>query len=175
MAAIITLGFAWGIVIHQLGWAQLGHFGQVRAFADGQAQIDQWHWETNDKAWVDGHFYSVKSPGTAALTTLPYMAIKALGGDKLARAAVDNERQTPHPKWHPDSVVPLENMGYDVQRGLRVQARVEEETPIVWALTLIAAVIPGDPAAARRCAGRPTASCPATGRRPRSHSAWRRS
>jgi hypothetical protein len=85
----------------------------------------------------------VKGPGTAALTALPYMAIKALGGEKLARAAVNNERQTPHPKWHPDSVVPLENTGYDVQRGLRVQARVEEETPIVWALTLIAAVIPG--------------------------------
>ena len=143
VAAIVTLGFAWGIVIHQLGWAQLGHFGQVRAFDDGQAQIDQWHWETNDKAWVDGHFYSVKSPGVAALTTLPYIAIKALDGDKLARAAVANERATPHPKWHPDSVVPLENMGYDVERGLRVQARVEGETPIVWALTLIAAVIPG--------------------------------
>ncbi len=143
VAAIVTLGFAWGIVIHQLGWAQLAHFAQVRAFADGQAQIDRWHWETNDKAWVDGHFYSVKGPGMPALTTLPYMAIKALDGDKLARAAVDNERATPHPKWHPDSVVPLENTGYDVQRGLRVQARVEEETPIVWALTLIAAVIPG--------------------------------
>jgi hypothetical protein len=147
VAAIVTLGFAWAVVIHQLGWAQLGHFAQVRAFADGQAQIDRWHWETNDKAWVvtdgRGHFYSVKSPGTAALTTLPYMAIKALGGEKLARAAVDNERATPHPKWHPDSVVPLENTGYDVQRGLRVQNRVEEETPIVWPLTLIAAVIPG--------------------------------
>jgi hypothetical protein len=143
VAAIVTLGFAWAVVIHQIGWAQLGHFGQVRAFSDGQAQIDPWHWETNDKAWVDGHFYSVKGPGTAALTTLPYMAIKALGGEKLARAAVANERATPHPKWHPDSVVPLENMGYDVERGLRVQARVEEETPIVWALTLIAAVIPG--------------------------------
>jgi hypothetical protein len=147
VAAIVTLGFAWAVVIHQLGWAQLGHFAQVRAFADGQAQIDPWHWETNDKAWVvtdgQGHFYSVKSPGTAALTTLPYMAIKALGAEKLARAAVDNERATPHPKWHPDSVVPLENTGYDVQRGLRVQNRVEEQTPIVWMLTLIAAVIPG--------------------------------
>jgi hypothetical protein len=147
VAAIVTLGFAWAVVIHQLGWAQLGHFAQVRAFAEGHAQIDPWHWETNDKAWVvtdgRGHFYSVKSPGAAALTTLPYMAIKALGGEKLARAAVDNERATPHPKWHPDSVVPLENTGYDVQRGLRVQNRVEEETPIVWMLTLIAAVIPG--------------------------------
>src|SRR5262245_13866931 len=143
VAAVVTLGFAWGIVMHQLGWAQLAHFAEVRAFSSGQAQIDQWHWETNDKAWVDGHFYSVKGPGLPGLTTLPYMAIKALGGEKLARAAVSNERQTAHPKWHPDSVVPLENMGYDVQRGLRVQARVEGETPIVWALTLIGAVIPG--------------------------------
>ena len=39
--------------------------------------------------------------------------------------------------------MPLENYGYDVERGMRVQARVEGETPIVWALTLIAAVIPG--------------------------------
>ncbi|HET9119408.1 MAG TPA: hypothetical protein VFN72_02645 [Solirubrobacterales bacterium] len=147
MAAIVTLGFAWGLVIHQLGWAQLGHFAQVRAFADGQAQIDPWHWETNDKAWVvtngQGHFYSVKSPGTAALVTPLYMAIEGIGGDKLARAVVVNENKTAHPKWHPESVIPLENTGYDVQRGLRVQARVEQETPIVWALTLLAAVIPG--------------------------------
>jgi hypothetical protein len=142
VAAIVTLGFAWAMIIHQLGWAQLAHFGQVRGFADGQAQIDQWHWETNDKAWVDGHFYSVKSPGMAGLTTLPYMAIDALEGEKLARAAVNNELRTAHPKWHPDSVVPLENTGYDVQRGLRVQHRVEQATPVVWALTLIAAVIP---------------------------------
>jgi hypothetical protein len=143
VAAIVTLGFAWAIVIHQLGWAQLGHYGQVRGFADGQAQIDPWHWETNDKAWVDGHFYSVKGPGTAALTVLPYLAIKALDGEKLARAAVVNERRTAHPKWQYNGVVPLENMGYDVHRGLRVQERVEQATPIVWALTLIAAVIPG--------------------------------
>ena len=88
VAAIITLGFAWGIVIHQLGWAQLGHFGQVRAFAGGQAQIDQWHWETNDKAWVDGHFYSVKSPGTAALTTLPYMATNSPGPPSTTSAGL---------------------------------------------------------------------------------------
>jgi hypothetical protein len=147
VAAVVTLGFAWGLVIHQLGWAQLGHFAQVRAFADGQAQIDPWHWETNDKAWVvtngQGHFYSVKSPGTAALVTPLYMAIEGIGGDKLARAVVVNENKTAHPKWHPESVIPLENTGYDVQRGLRVQARVEQETPIVWALTLLAAVIPG--------------------------------
>ncbi|MFL5906632.1 MAG: hypothetical protein ACJ75Z_03425, partial [Solirubrobacterales bacterium] len=142
VAAVVTLGVAWGLVMHQMGWAQTAHFAQVRALADGQAQIDQWHWETNDKAWVDGHFYSVKSPGMAALSTPLYIAIKDLGGEKLARAAVDNEDRTAHPKWHPDGVVPLENYGYNVARGLRVEAAVQQETPIVWALTLIAAVIP---------------------------------
>src|SRR5215216_7001309 len=142
VGAIVALGFAWAMIMHQMGWAQLAHFGQVQAFSKGQPEIDQWQWNTNDKAWVEGHFYSVKSPGTAALTTLPYMAIKALDGDKLARAAVDNENRTAHHKWYSDSVVPLENYGYDVERGLRVQAIVQHNTPIVWALTLIAAVIP---------------------------------
>jgi hypothetical protein len=142
VAAIVVLGFAWGVVMHQMGWAQMAHFNQVLAFSKGQPEIDQWHWNTNDKAWVDGHFYSVKGPGTAALTTLPYMAIEELGGEKLARAAVDNTQRTAHRKWITESVVPLENYGYNVDRGLRVQAIVTHDTPIVWALTLIAAVIP---------------------------------
>src|SRR5215210_261329 len=142
VGAIVALGFAWAMVMHQMGWAQLAHFDQVQAFSKGQAEIDRWHWNTNDKAWVDGHFYSVKSPGAAALTTLPYMAIKALDGDKLARAAVANENRTAHHKWYSDNVIPLENYGYDVERGVRVQQIVQHDTPIVWALTLIAAVIP---------------------------------
>jgi hypothetical protein len=143
VAAIVTLGVAWGLVMHQMGWAQMAHFDQVQAFDKGQTQIDQWHWDTNDKAWVDGHFYSVKSPGMAALTTPLYAAIEGLGGAKLARAAVDNAEKTAHPKWTPDAVVPLENYGYNVERGIRVQKIVEQSTPIVWALTLLAAVIPG--------------------------------
>lgn len=142
VTAVVTLGFAWGFVMHQMGWAQMAHFDQVQAFSKGQTQIDQWHWDTNDKAWVDGHYYSVKSPGMAALSTPLYVAIKDLGGEKLARAAVDNAARTAHSKWLPDSVVPLENYGYDVERGLRVQAAVQQATPIVWALTLLAAVIP---------------------------------
>jgi hypothetical protein len=139
---VVVLGFAWGMVMHQMGWAQMAHFDQVQAFSRGQAQIDQWHWDTNDKAWVDGHFYSVKSPGTAALTTPLYMLIKGLDGEKLARAAVDNADRTANPKWVPETVVPLENYGYDVDRGVRTEAIVQLDTPIVWALSLLAAVIP---------------------------------
>jgi hypothetical protein len=142
VAAIVTLGIAWGLVMHQVGWAQLAHFDQVQAFDKGQTQIDQWHWNTNDKAWVDGHFYSVKSPGMAAISTPFYRAIEGLGGDKLARAAAQNVGRTAHPKWGYEGVIPIENFGYNVERGERVQASIKDLTPIIWALTLIAAVIP---------------------------------
>jgi hypothetical protein len=56
VAAIVTLGVAWGLVMHQMGWAQMAHYDQVQALDKGQTQIDQWHWDTNDKAWVNGHF-----------------------------------------------------------------------------------------------------------------------
>jgi hypothetical protein len=143
VAAIVTLGVAWGLVMHQVGWAQLAHYDQVQALDKGQAQIDQWHWNTNDKAWVDGHYYSVKSPGMAAISTPFYAAIEGLGGDKLARAAANNVDRTAHPKWGYDGVIPIENFGYDVERGERVQASIKDLTPIIWALTLLAAVIPG--------------------------------
>jgi hypothetical protein len=142
VAAVVCLGVAWGLVMHQVGWAQLAHFDQVQAFNKGQPQIDQWHWNTNDKAWVDGHFYSVKSPGMAAISTPAYEAIEGLGGDKLARAAAQNIDRTTHPKWRYDGVIPIENFGYNVERGQAVQASVERATPIIWALTLLAAVIP---------------------------------
>jgi hypothetical protein len=142
VAAIVALGVAWGLVMHTMGWAQLAHYAQVRAFDSGQPEIDRWHWETNDKAWVDGHFYSVKSPAMPALVTPLYSAITAVGGEKLARSAVDNVERTAQPKWHPHDVVSLENYGFDVERGERVERSVQQGTPIVWALTLFAAVIP---------------------------------
>jgi hypothetical protein len=143
IAAIVTLGVAWGLVMHTMGWAQLAHYSQVRAFGDGKAEIDATHWETNDKAWIDGHFYSVKSPGVAELSLPFYEALTAAGGDQLADQAAANAHDTAHPKWyHPSSLVPLENYGFNVQRGLKVETEVERGTPIVWFLTLIVAVIP---------------------------------
>jgi hypothetical protein len=142
VAAIVCLGIAWGMLMHSMGWAQLAHFAQVRAFADGQAEIDRWHWETNDKAWVDGHFYSVKSPGLAGLSTPFYLAIDSAGGPTLAREAVLNARHTESPRWAPHALMPIENYGFDVDRAAAIEYRTEGNAPIVWALTLIGAVIP---------------------------------
>ncbi|MQA75730.1 MAG: hypothetical protein GEU88_15545 [Solirubrobacterales bacterium] len=142
VAAVVALGIAWGVIMHAGGWAQQAHFAEVRALASGSPEIDRWHWETGDKAWIDGHFYSVKSPGVAALSIPFYAAIDALGGHELARDAAANARRASHPRWNPHVVPPYASYGYDAPRAIRVQSRVEENTPILWALTLIVAVIP---------------------------------
>lgn len=140
--AIVCLGLAWGFTMHQMGWAQLAHYAQVRAFAEGQAEIDPWHWETNDKAYIDGHFYSVKSPGVAAVSTPLYMAIEGAGGLELADRAAQNARETRWPRWSPEESPSIENYGYDPERAALMEARIEDDHPVVWALTLLVAVIP---------------------------------
>lgn len=128
--------------MHSMGWAQLAHFAQTRALAEGQAEIDPWHWETQDKGWVDGHFYSVKSPGVAALSVPFYLAIEAAGGRDLAREAALNARRAEHARWAPRDDPPLANYGFDLERSRQTEAEIERNAPIVWALTLIVAVIP---------------------------------
>ena len=144
LAAIACLGIAWGFVMHSMGWAQLAHFAQVRALADGQANIDRWHWQTKDKAWTDGHFYSVKAPGLPLLTLPEYMALNAAGAWSVSTDAADTASHAAHPRWTPPgrSYPYVMQYGFDPHRAMRVETQVEDETPMVWALTLLGAVIP---------------------------------
>ncbi len=142
LLAICALGVAWGLIMHSMGWAQAAHFGEVRALAAGQANIDRWHWEGGDNAWIDGHFYSVKAPGLAAVTLPAYLGIEALGGKEIARDAARNARDATVPNWKPFSNPPHESHAYSRKLELDTERRTEAASPIVWALTLFGAVIP---------------------------------
>ena len=144
VAAIVCLGIAWGLLMHSMGWAQSAYYAQVRALADGTAKIDRWHWETQDKAWVDGHFYSVKAPGLAALTLPAYLGLDAIGARELAREGAANARAADYPRWTFEAGArpPFEQYGYSTSRAHRVWDRVEAGAPMIWALTLVGAVIP---------------------------------
>src|SRR3954453_3978075 len=144
LAAIACLGIAWGFVMHSTGWAQLAHFAQVRALAAGRANIDRWHWQTKDKAFVDGHFYSVKAPGLPLLTLPEYMALDAAGAWSVSRDAAENAARADHPRWTPygRSYPFVLQYGFDPDRAMRVESQIEAETPMVWALPLLGAVIP---------------------------------
>ena len=140
VCAIVSIGIAWGFFMHASGWAQSSFYGQVRAFASGQSELDPWKWEAKDLAWVDDHFYSVKAPGLAALTLPVYLALDSVNAQSAARQAADNAHATAHDHWH--SHAPPKYFGFSRERAHRVQSRVAENTPMVWALALFGAVLP---------------------------------
>jgi 4-amino-4-deoxy-L-arabinose transferase-like glycosyltransferase len=144
VAAIVSLGVAWGLLMHSMGWAQSSFYAQVRALADGGTEIDRWHWETQDKAWVDGHFYSVKAPGLAAFTLPAYLGLDAVGAEAAARDAAANADATEHPRWTlaAGTDPPFPEFGYKISRARNTWDRIGDEAPIVWALTLVGAVVP---------------------------------
>ena len=47
-----------------------------------------------------------------------------------------------HPRWAPPDHPDLSQYGYSPERAHRVEVRVENAAPIIWALTLLGAVIP---------------------------------
>ncbi len=140
--AIACVGFGWVFVVHTMGWAQLAHFSEVRALSHGEKTIDPYHWETGDVAYFNGHYYSVKSPGMAALSVPLYKLLVALGGEDASRAAADNAAQSYHPRWVPNEDAPWAQYGYDPVRAVTMETRIEDETTMVWALGLLVVVAP---------------------------------
>ncbi len=140
--ALVLLALSWALIMHTLGWAQTSHFAQTRAITAGEPTIDRWHWETMDKAWIDGHFYSVKAPGVALLSTPLYAALKAAGAKSLAADAARNAARTASPNWTPRAKPPFSSFGFDRANARFNERRVDRETPIVWVLTLLVAAIP---------------------------------
>jgi len=99
LAAIACLAVAYATVMHSLGWAETSNFALVRAFADGKPEIDSWQWETKDKSFYDGHFYSVKAPGLAIVTIPVYKALTAVGGTEASADLAQNARDGGATRW----------------------------------------------------------------------------
>jgi hypothetical protein len=142
IAAILSLGLVWGLSMHSMGWTQSSVYAQVRALASGTTHIGRWQWETGDKAWIDGHFYSVKAPGLAALTLPAYLGLDAIGGKDFARDAAATAHRSTWDGWHGHQKPPFESYGFSRVRARHVAAKVANTAAIVWALTLLGAVLP---------------------------------
>jgi hypothetical protein len=142
LAAILSLGLAWGFFMHSPGWTQSSVYAQVRALASGTTEIDRWQWETGDKAWVDGHFYSVKAPGLATLTLPAYLGLDAIGAKGLAQNAATMAHRSSWDGWRVHHEAPFESYGFSRARARQVEVKAANTTPIVWALTLLGVVLP---------------------------------
>ncbi len=141
IAAICVLAFGWAFVMQSLGWAQTSYFAFVKALGDGTAQIDNYHWETRDKSFINGHFFSVKAPGMPLLATPAYLLLKAVGGEQLSTTAADNARQGGAKLWT-YKALNVSAYGYDLNRARVVTRQLEIQAPLVWALGLLTSVLP---------------------------------
>lgn len=141
LASIAVLGVSWALIMQSLGWAQTSYFAFVKALNDGTAQIDDYHWETRDKSWTNGHFFSVKAPGLPVLLVPPYAVLKAVGGDDLARDAARTAREGGARQWTYRGLN-IHAYGYDPERAVRVKALLADQAPMIWALGLLGTVLP---------------------------------
>ncbi len=141
LASIVVLGLAWATIMQSVGWAQTSYFALVKALGDGTAQIDAYHWETRDKSWINGHFFSVKAPGLPVLLVPAYKLITAVGGDDLARDASNKAREGGARQWTYKGLN-VHAYGYDPERAVRVKALLAAQAPLIWALGLLGSVLP---------------------------------
>src|SRR6266566_3885108 len=61
--ALACVGLAYVVMMQPLGWNQTSHFTLVKSLADVTPRIDRYQWETGDKSYTAGHFYTSKAPG----------------------------------------------------------------------------------------------------------------
>lgn len=141
LAAIVALAFGWALVMQSLGWAQTSYFALVKALGDGTAQIDRYHWETRDKSYTNGHFFSVKAPGLPMLLLPAWKVMDALGAPTLAREAADTARVHGARQWTYRGLN-VATYGYSATRAAVMKRRLEVEAPLIWALGLFGTVLP---------------------------------
>ncbi len=139
--ALLALALAYATVMQASGWAQTANFALVRALSDGTAQIDRWQWETRDKSYYDGHFYSVKAPGMPALTVPFYKLATAMGAQGAAFEVAQRAKRSEAFRWYKAGVPSLE-YGNTIAHGRLVRAEIENGTPLMWLLGLVGAVLP---------------------------------
>src|SRR5947207_9418297 len=140
-AAIIALVLGWALIMQSLGWAQTSYYAFVKSLSHGHTSIDAYHWETRDKSYINGHFYSVKAPGLAFALTPPFMALDVLGAPTLAREAADSARAGGARQWTYRGLN-VHAYGYNAQRAAEIKRRLEIQAPMVWALGLFGTVLP---------------------------------
>jgi hypothetical protein len=112
-------------MVQASGANQASHYALVRALDSGTPRIDRWHVETVDKAYVDGHYFSVKAPGLATWT-LPWFA----ANDAVGLVSEAQERGR--------SVAADEGASGGDERARLVR----EQRAVVWLLGLWAVVLP---------------------------------
>ncbi|MSW88529.1 MAG: hypothetical protein F2799_06855 [Actinobacteria bacterium] len=136
-AALITVALGSAMVIQYPHWAQTSYFLLTKALSNGTTQIDADHWQTGDKSYIGGHFYSVKAPGMSAFLVAPYLALHAVNFEKASRSFANKDRR-PLASSKPKK----SGNGPTAPRTKAVSQQIKNDRLLIWALGLFGCVLP---------------------------------
>jgi hypothetical protein len=141
LLALACVGLGYLVMMQPLGWNQTAHFALLKSLADGTPRIDRYHWETGDKSYTAGHFFTAKAPGLALLSLPWYELLKAVGGPEAAADVAD--RRAPS-SWSIEAGKLVRS--HTRRRPAAAQASVTEvvnrQTPLVWGVALATVLAP---------------------------------
>lgn len=138
---LVLFAFSCAFVVQSPGWAQTSYMALSKALSTGTAQIDQWHWETHDVAYTNGHYYSVKPPGLVFATLPLYRVLDAAGGRKVAHDARVRAESDGGVAWAAKTL-PTAQYGFSVTRARAARAAIADDAPMTWALGLLGVLVP---------------------------------
>jgi hypothetical protein len=87
LGAILLAGLASGVMIENWSDNQSSHYDLIRALDAGRTTIDAGPYQTKDKAFYRGHFYSARAPGLAIFSVPFYEGLKVLDAPRVARSS----------------------------------------------------------------------------------------
>ncbi|HEV7882759.1 MAG TPA: hypothetical protein VGO81_04275 [Solirubrobacteraceae bacterium] len=139
--ALVVFACACAFVVQAPGWAQTSYMALSQALWNGTAQIDDWHWETHDIAWYDGHYYSVKPPGLVLATFPFYAGLRAAGAERVSHDLRVRAEAGGAAPWAPGRP-PIGFYGYSEQRAIAARGAISDDAPLTWALGLLGVLAP---------------------------------
>jgi hypothetical protein len=141
IAAILAVGLGMSLIVQTPGWAQSSYYALTRAFSNGTAQIDAYHWETGDKSWINNHFFSVKSPGLSAILLPEYELLKAVDFPQTSQT-IGNRLQRDNNFGLKPGPPKTKEFGFSLKRAIHIRNVTAGYTAMLWALGLIGTVLP---------------------------------
>lgn len=83
--AVLLVGLSCATLIEDYSWNQTSHYDLLQALYHERTSIDPYQWDTGDKVFYHGHWYSARAPGLALFTMPWYTVLEGIDARQWAR------------------------------------------------------------------------------------------
>jgi hypothetical protein len=91
--AVLLVGLSCATLIEDYSWNQTSHYDLLQALYHERTNIDPYQWDTGDKVFYHGHWYSARAPGLALFVMPWYTVLEGIGARQWTREARAEPRE----------------------------------------------------------------------------------